>query len=479
MIEEDLSKKGNIEGGGSVPRESHPVAHTHTHQPSAQHHHQPDFHLRPAGSFHEALLRLIPLQARKIRRKGSRSPRSHSQPKTVPHADPKPRAQRECRCERGQRQKEQHIRDRGTTELESEESKQNRAKEISAAEVDDADAAGDGQQKVHEKPWGTTFRSCGLYCEVKLTELLGQGGEKALPSTSANYSLEPHAYRTRVCNQILCEMREMNTPFSRVLSYIYEEFQRAIYSSYLTSQSGLLIFEQVPYFELVIRLEDKLKEMEAQLEISRVSILRKQSDVDHVEQDMQKLRNQLKTANSVINDLEARLIMATQSLEAAKSQDIEKEKHEKLKAQYVQLVHELQHTQTFLDSARSEAADRVSKGDYCAAKIQMLEAKRKLSEAQGEIVALKDSAAALTPRPPWGLLPARSNLRLSTLDLVSEICRENGVLAEQLSTLQLEKTAAQVALTEAWCTLSTNSSLNMHWYLLKKKIITCPFLLAS
>ncbi|KAJ7554526.1 hypothetical protein O6H91_06G144600 [Diphasiastrum complanatum] len=245
MIEEDLSKKGNIEGGGSVPRESHPVAHTHTHQPSAQHHHQPDFHLRPAGSFHEALLRLIPLQARKIRRKGSRSPRSHSQPKTVPHADPKPRAQRECRCERGQRQKEQHIRDRGTTELESEESKQNRAKEISAAEVDDADAAGDGQQKVHEKPWGTTFRSCGLYCEVKLTELLGQGGEKALPSTSANYSLEPHAYRTRVCNQILCEMREMNTPFSRVLSYIYEEFQRAIYSSYLTSQSGLLIFEQV------------------------------------------------------------------------------------------------------------------------------------------------------------------------------------------------------------------------------------------
>ncbi|KAJ7554541.1 hypothetical protein O6H91_06G144800 [Diphasiastrum complanatum] len=405
MIEEDLSKKGNIEGGGSVPRESHPVAHTHTHQPSAQHHHQPDFHLRPAGSFHEALLRLIPLQARKIRRKGSRSPRSHSQPKTVPHADPKPRAQRECRCERGQRQKEQHIRDRGTTELESEESKQNRAKEISAAEVDDADAAGDGQQKVHEKPWGTTFRSCGLYCEVKLTELLGQGGEKALPSTSANYSLEPHAYRTRVCNQ-------------------------------------------VPYFELVIRLEDKLKEMEAQLEISRVSILRKQSDVDHVEQDMQKLRNQLKTANSVINDLEARLIMATQSLEAAKSQDIEKEKHEKLKAQYVQLVHELQHTQTFLDSARSEAADRVSKGDYCAAKIQMLEAKRKLSEAQGEIVALKDSAAALTPRPPWGLLPARSNLRLSTLDLVSEICRENGVLAEQLSTLQLEKTAAQVALTE-------------------------------
>ncbi|KAJ7554538.1 hypothetical protein O6H91_06G144800 [Diphasiastrum complanatum] len=448
MIEEDLSKKGNIEGGGSVPRESHPVAHTHTHQPSAQHHHQPDFHLRPAGSFHEALLRLIPLQARKIRRKGSRSPRSHSQPKTVPHADPKPRAQRECRCERGQRQKEQHIRDRGTTELESEESKQNRAKEISAAEVDDADAAGDGQQKVHEKPWGTTFRSCGLYCEVKLTELLGQGGEKALPSTSANYSLEPHAYRTRVCNQILCEMREMNTPFSRVLSYIYEEFQRAIYSSYLTSQSGLLIFEQVPYFELVIRLEDKLKEMEAQLEISRVSILRKQSDVDHVEQDMQKLRNQLKTANSVINDLEARLIMATQSLEAAKSQDIEKEKHEKLKAQYVQLVHELQHTQTFLDSARSEAADRVSKGDYCAAKIQMLEAKRKLSEAQGEIVALKDSAAALTPRPPWGLLPARSNLRLSTLDLVSEICRENGVLAEQLSTLQLEKTAAQVALTE-------------------------------
>ncbi|EFJ27021.1 hypothetical protein SELMODRAFT_412597 [Selaginella moellendorffii] len=402
-----------------------------------------DFTRKPVHSFHEALLRLLPPTARQ------KTPRLI---RSAPSSEVKSLGQRECHCDQ-----RSHKRRAGSDDK--------------VVRCICADEEGSGEDK---KPssCAANFRSSAVYCEVKLAELLKE--RESEPGI-------PDVHRTAVCWEIFNEICKLSMPFSRVLSHIKDELQHAIFSHYVVPPGTTPAFEQLPYFEIVNRLQGKNKELEEQHQKWREELQARQADILRIEEHIQVLRDQIKAAEAVSNDLQTKLNTTISLLEAAKSKvkilhgksrvlkkdlkkarvlvleareiayekDVEKQKHEKLRAQYSQLVHELQHTQSFLESARVEASDSVPKTVYCAAKVEMLELEGKLSETQAEIDEIANKVNQMTPRPQWGQLSGKTTTwRATTAEQVSAICRENALLSDQLSCLELEWTAAQVALSE-------------------------------
>eukprot|EP00249_Psilotum_nudum_P013054 c24124_g1_i2 orf=506-1291(-) len=214
--------------------------------------------IKNAPSFHHAIRRLLPneFQRRKAIfrqvlhlpdvKEGSRSP---------------PR--RECLCDKERRYYRKdwriggdHLSSRSSVQikapLETKEAERLKKEPLSARAINDS------------KTWDLHFKSCTLYLEVKLAEMMSS--KKQAVGTVPDKANPRHF---RACWQLLGEICTMKTPFARVLSFIHQELNRAIHSSHITSPSASGDFEhelneQVQTSECVA--EDLRRKLTATLE---------------------------------------------------------------------------------------------------------------------------------------------------------------------------------------------------------------------
>lgn len=154
------------------------------------------------------------------------------------------------------------------------------------------------------------FKSCTLYLEVKLAEMLSASKHSLTDPT------RPDANRFSVCWQLLGELSRMKTPFVRVLSCIYQELDRSIHSGYVTAKSSSPTFQPVPYFELVDRVEARKLDIESEKESWKNEILVRQNEIVRVEQEIKGLKEEVKVAESLGREMEKKLIAALDAFQA-------------------------------------------------------------------------------------------------------------------------------------------------------------------
>ncbi|XP_024543455.1 uncharacterized protein LOC9661720 [Selaginella moellendorffii] len=401
-------------------------------------------------SVHEALIKLIPIQAQKIREKGvSRFA---------------PQKEKDKGKEKGLSSKQR------SKQQAKQQPKQQPAAPRAVRWEDDEEPAKLQQSEEFDKIWENDCETRALACQDKLTDLLCR-----------YQSRQPDAGRLTASLEVLKEVCQMCVPFSHVLTDILQELELALYISAEDKEKHEL---QVPYFELVGKLEHDIKWKEDSQQGWRSSLTDCQERIERIEETMTTLSTQVKNADFLNKNLHASLTAASDSLNSANDQvhkskqklvelkqelkdakaEVRRSKsmelqlqHEKdlveqdqLKAEYAQLVTELQHFQTFLDAARNQISVSVPRPEYMAMKAQMLELQKRLADIQAKSIKLTYQTAHLTPRPSWTAAPVgEKDPTLSTLEQVAQICRENAILSNKLAMLQSEWTNTNVALAEA------------------------------
>lgn len=181
--------------------------------------------------------------------------------------------------------------------------------------------------------------------------------------------------------QMLAEISDMNTPYSRVLRTILQNLEQAIYSNYITPHGGGT-FDQVPYFELVGRLEAQHQSMLEQQERWKTMLSENEATTDGIQQhtkelndllvnehakvavlqkDLQSTQSSLRKATEQATELDHKLtqsralVLDASTVKAQYEEEVSK--YENLHARYIDLTEEVQRLQQNLAASRKEAAD--------------------------------------------------------------------------------------------------------------------------
>ncbi|MCO5592357.1 hypothetical protein L7F22_046359 [Adiantum nelumboides] len=301
--------------------------------------------------------------------------------------------------------------------------------------------------------------------------------EGVLKSDSNTCYQSPIAQRTDCCFEVLEEMCQKNLPFSPILHLICNQLRRATYCSFQDSNP-----KERPYFELTQVLEDEVEQMQAENLSWKSTLLTQHRELMTTRGELQEIGNELAKADTSSSELVEKLSLSDQAMtlekekvkglhekikslkkelkevrhevkhaqqiEATKEKELEE--YEKLKASYMQLVHEFQHAQAFLHAAQCEVAESASKKDLIAAKAEILELENKISQVRAQVETFAFETHSLTPRPQWGRqVPGMDKPSgVSTAQQIEKICRENAFLAASASRLQINFAATELNLAE-------------------------------
>ncbi|MCO5608709.1 hypothetical protein L7F22_062923 [Adiantum nelumboides] len=316
--------------------------------------------------------------------------------------------------------------------------------------------------------WNLDNLSFAKYCEAKL--------EGVLKSDSNTCYQSPIAQRTDCCFEVLEEMCQKNLPFSSILHLICNQLRRATYYSFQDSNP-----KERPYFELAQELEDEIEQMQAENLSWKSTLLTQHRELMTTRGELQEIGDELSKAYTSSSELVEKLSLSdkamtlekevkglhekikslkkelkevrhevkhAQQIEATKEKELKE--YEKLKASYMQLVHEFQHAQAFLHAAQCEVAESASKKDLIAAKAEILELENKISQVRAQVETFAFETRSLTPRPQWGRqVPGMDKPSgISTAQQIEKICRENAFLAASASRLQINFAATELNLAE-------------------------------
>ncbi|KAG0589345.1 hypothetical protein KC19_1G014800 [Ceratodon purpureus] len=269
--------------------------------------------------------------------------------------------------------------------------------------------------------------------------------------------------------QMLGEISDINTPYSRVLRTILQNLEQAIYSNYVTPHTEGT-FDQVPYFELVDKLEAQNQKMLEEQQRWKVIVKEHKSAADGIQEHMEDLNDLLLKEKAKVAELQHDLLIAQKSLrkvtEKAKDLDhkVEQsralvfdasnikqkyeemvEKHDNVQARYIELTKEVQRLQQNLAAARQEAADGVRKSKYNALHDELMNTQSLLQKAQK----YERQAQTYTPRPNWPQIRGGPFIGFPTTQQAAEIVNENKELMERNLRLEAEAATLAVALAEA------------------------------
>ncbi|KAI5081032.1 hypothetical protein GOP47_0004215 [Adiantum capillus-veneris] len=321
-------------------------------------------------------------------------------------------------------------------------------------EVDEDCLEENDENRTLSHRWNLDSISFARYCEAKL--------EDTLKSDSHSCDWSPNAQRTDCCFEVLEEMCQNNLPFSSVLRHICDQLRRATYGNSQDSNA-----EERPYFELTEELEHEIEQMQAENLSWKSTLSIQHRELMTTRGELQEIGNELSKADTAGNELGDKLsltekamssekekgfgrheVKRAQQIEASKEKELEE--FEKLKASYMQLVHQFQHAQAFLHAAQCEVAESAPKKDLIAAKAEILELENKISQVQAQVETYSFETRSLTPRPQWGRqVPGMDKPPgVSTAQQIEKICRENAFLAASASRLQINFAATELTLAE-------------------------------
>lgn len=311
---------------------------------------------------------------------------------------------------------------------------------------------------------GTTdarYRSAALQCEVKLAEALSKAPEQEIHPNEDH--VRPQHFRTAVCVELMGELCELAGPFGSVLQSIREELALSIYSDYYQAGSDALAFDQLPYFTVVEQLEAEKATMMEEQGRWKADLLDREKDVHGIDERMRSLEKQVREAETLNQDLAAKLEDANECAARSKSevrssredlkrlrkellrskedmqrmrtaghmQQVEAEELEKLRLTSAETQKELVNALVELEKEREFSASSVPGDQYTTALKQIDELKRKLTAANAP-------TRALTPRPDWRKLNPfdRVTTEGKTVDLVNELCGELKILKKKTDELK-------------------------------------------
>ncbi|KAH7289152.1 hypothetical protein KP509_31G060500 [Ceratopteris richardii] len=332
-------------------------------------------------------------------------------------------------------------------------------------ELKDGNSEENDENHTFSHRWNIDSLSFARYCEGKLEAVL---------SSHANACNEsPDAHRTECCFEVLEEMCQNKLPFSSVLRHICDQLRCATYCPHQNTQ-------EKPFFEVVCELENEIGQMEAE-NLSWKSTLANQCDeLIRARGELEEVGNELWNAEGSSNELVEKLSLTEKAMASEKekvnmlrekikelkkelkdirhlvkcakeieaTKDKELEDYEKLKALYMQLVHEFQHAQAFLHAAQCEVAESASKKELLHAKAEILDLENKISHVRAQVESFSFETRSLTPRPQWGReVPGMDKpSEITTAEQVQRICRENAFLEATISRLQISFAATEAAL---------------------------------
>jgi len=288
------------------------------------------------------------------------------------------------------------------------------------------------------------YKSLALHAEVKFAEALERCMRVQPPAYTANGEEKPSKLKTAVCCQLLGEFAELCGPFASVLKNLRDELIKSVYSGYYVSEKGLLVFDQLPWFTVTERLEKEKEMMLEEREKLKQMMEEQQDAVTRIEEQLSAYQRAMAAAQAEAAAMRNRLESLTASEESARLEaktgreelkrarkewikmkddlDAEKDAHQKLKdsleastyslkAQVRALTEGLAEAQLALQQAQAEVEQRLPlsaveglQQQLADTHQQLLKAKSKIRDLEGQHSQLESKMGGMTPRPSFGAM---------------------------------------------------------------------------
>ncbi|GFH13853.1 uncharacterized protein HaLaN_09809 [Haematococcus lacustris] len=187
------------------------------------------------------------------------------------------------------------------------------------------------------------FKSLALHAEVKLAEALERCNRVHPTVYSSEGEERPNKLRTAVSCQLLGEFAELCGPFAQVLRHIRDELVKAIYSSVCASERGLLVFDQLPWFNVAERLEKENEVLRAERSRFEAMLQEQQAMIMRIEEQVGAYQRATAAAQQEAMSLRSRLDTVVASEESARLEArTGREELKRLRKEWMRLRDELE-----------------------------------------------------------------------------------------------------------------------------------------
>lgn len=279
------------------------------------------------------------------------------------------------------------------------------------------------------------YKSVSVQAEVKLLELLDKCLDRQSRLDVASSS--PDKIRTALCCTLLAELADVLGPFKSVISIVQAELVRAIYSQEYSSETGDLMFDQLPWFSVAHKLGVEKERLQKSVVELYNSLEQNQTAMDRIEHQVALYRGLLDSSEAEIRSLRAQIRSSASAEEAAHvesraaREELKRLRKELLRAKdemessrvallqlqlqqaseaerSQQLVSERNAARLDAEEALAAAAQRLTVEQSCAmeealqrSEQQLAVLRQELGCLQGQCQELSNQLEAATPRPDW------------------------------------------------------------------------------
>ncbi|KAL6758088.1 hypothetical protein V8C86DRAFT_2608914 [Haematococcus lacustris] len=238
------------------------------------------------------------------------------------------------------------------------------------------------------------FKSLALHAEVKLAEALERCNRVHPTVYSSEGEERPNKLRTAVSCQLLGEFAELCGPFAQVLRHIRDELVKAIYSSVCASERGLLVFDQLPWFNVAERLEKENEVLRAERSRFEAMLQEQQAMILRIEEQVGAYQRATAAAQQEAVSLRSRLDTVVASEESARLEArTGREELKRLRKEWMRLRDELESERSAHNSIKGQLGSETGQ-----LQVQVRQLAEQLRSTQAEAAAAAQLAAS-RPEP--------------------------------------------------------------------------------